>query len=261
MENKISAIVLTKNEEEDIEKCLRSLSWCDEIVIIDDFSDDNSLKIINNIKKTKEFKNSSIKIFQRYLRGSFTEQRNFGLLKAKYKWVLFIDADEEVSENLKKEITSQLETDESKKVNGYLIKRKDYFLGKWLNYGETGNIQFIRLAKKESGKWWGSVHEKWEIDGNVSNLHNPILHYPHKNISEFLVKINSYSDLVAQHWKEQGRKSNLVQLTVYPLFKFINNYLLKLGFLDGVPGFAMAAMMSFHSFLVRSKVNISQNRE
>ena len=257
IKNKISACVLVRNEEDKISKCLMSVSWCDEIIIADDSSRDQSLKIIKNLIQSKLFRNCPVRVYKRSLNSDFSAQRNFVMSKARNKWILFIDADEIVSEELKMEIRKKIVFGNTK-ISGYYLKRKDYFLGRILNHGETGKIKFVRLAKKDSGEWRGSVHEKWEVKEPIAILNNPLEHYPHKNVAEFLQKINNYSDIVAQYWKEQGRRSNITEIVFFPIFKFIDNYCLKSGYLDGIPGFIMAAMMSFHSFLVRSKVYLSQ---
>lgn len=244
----VSAVILAKNEEKNISRVINSLLWCDEIIIIDDLSTDGTISEINKF--------NNIKIFKRPLDNDFSASRNFGLAKAKNSWVLFIDADEVISESLKKEILEKLKDD----CDGFYLRRKDFFLGSWLEFGETAAVKLLRLAKKDKGRWIGKVHEIWRIDGQTGNLTNPILHYSHENISSFLEKINRYSSLVAQYRIEEGRKTTVFQITTYPLFKFINNYFFKLGFMDSVPGFIMAAMMSFHSFLVQGKVYLKRKK-
>lgn len=259
MKNNITAIVLTKDEEKNIENCLNSLSWCSEILIIDDYSADRTITVINGIKKKEQFRNTPIKIFRRNLENDFSAQRNYGASKSIYDWLLFIDADEIVTPYLKNEIKAKLNNN-AFNHKGYFIKRRDFFLGRELKYGETANVKLLRLARKNAGKWKGNVHEIWHIDGTRETLVYPLYHHPHENISGFLTKINRYSSLVAQHWIKEGRNINFWEIILYPKMKFINNYVLRLGFLDDVPGFIMAAMMSFHSFLVRGKVILAQNK-
>ena len=239
----ISAVVLTKNEEKNIERCINSLLWCDKIVIIDDYSEDETINII---------KNEKVKIFQRKLNGDFAGQRNFGLEKTKGEWVLFVDADEEVSRELREEIIEILKQVQDD-MSGFYINREDYFLGRWLKYGETGDIKFLRLARKVGGVWKEKIHEVWEVTGKIGELKNPIQHFPHETVSEFLKEVNIYTDLVAQYWNEEGKKIGYREIVLYPIGKFIHNYIIRLGFLDGGEGFIMAAMMSFHSFLARGK--------
>jgi glycosyltransferase involved in cell wall biosynthesis len=271
----ISAIVLVKNEEERIEKCLKSLLWCDEIIIVDDYSEDKTLERIK-ISFSKgpaylasptlgsvhngfamSFKNNKIKIFQRNLEGDFSKQRNFGLEKAKGEWVLFVDADEVVTGELKNEIGTKLRNEHGS--SGFYIKRRDYFLGKWLKYGEVGRIKLLRLARSDAGRWEGRVHEVWNVKDRTGELVNPLHHFPHKNISSFLQKINYYTDLVVQCWKEEGRKMHFWEVIFYPSGKFIQNYIIRLGLFDGTAGLIMAFMMSFHSFLSRAKYYLCKN--
>lgn len=239
----ISCIVLVKNEEKNILKCIESLSWCDEIIVIDDYSSDNTVKIAQKYTKN---------IFQHALNNDFAQQRNFGLLNVNKEWVLFVDADEVVSISLQYEISSLI-SDQFSQLNGYKIKRIDQMWGKILLHGEMGNISLLRLARKNAGEWKGKVHEVWNIKGNVGKLQKPLLHYPHKTVADFLDEINKYSTIKADELIESKQRIHAWQILAYPKVKFIYNYFLKLGFLDGMPGFIVALMMSFHSFLARSK--------
>lgn len=256
---KISAVVLTKNEEKTIERCLSSLDFIEEVIIIDDFSSDQTIKKIEEFRKRSKMK---VKIFQRRLNNDFAQQRNFGLNKARGDWVFFIDADEEVSDNLKFEIRN-LKFDN----DAYYIKRRDFFWGREIKYGEIKKVRnkgIIRLVKKNSGKWEGKVHENFKIQGyaqfrpglgfKAKTLKNFLNHYPHQTLKEFLEEINFYSSIRAKELFEQGRKTNIFEIIFYPLGKFILNYFFYFGFLDGPAGFIYAFFMSFHSFLVRAKL-------
>lgn len=243
----ISAVVLTKNEENNIIDCLETLLWCNEIIIIDDFSKDRTIDVIKSLNSSK------IKIFQRKLENDFSSQRNFGLSKAKGEWVIFIDADEKLSNGLIGEMKDLLEG-ESPAYNGFYIERKDFMWGRQLLHGETGNIKLLRLAKKDSGVWAGRVHEIWDVKGSRGNLKMPLLHYPHQTIAEFLEDINYYTDLRSKELYDKGVQVRWWQIIAYPCAKFKLNYFLKLGFMDGIPGLIFALMMSFHSFLVRGKL-------
>ncbi len=253
MNQTISAIILTKNEEKNIQKCLQSLAWSDEIIVVDDFSEDKTVEKVHSSQFTVQNPTLKLKIFQRHLEGDFAGQRNFGLEKATGDWVLFIDADEIVPTPLASEIKSAIHNLQPE-IAGYYIKRQDYFLGKWLKYGETGNIKLLRLARKNAGKWAGKVHETWEISGKTGELKSPLFHRPHQAITSFLTKINLYTDILADEWHSQGKKVNFLSIIFYPKAKFIQNYIIRLGFLDGIPGLVMAIMMSFHSFLARGKL-------
>ncbi len=244
----LTAVVLTKNEEKNIERCLKSLSFAGEILIVDDYSVDRTLDI------AKKF---GVKIYKRLLNGDFAQQRNFALSKARFDWVLFIDADEVVPEKTKLEIISKIENPLLKEV-GYFVRRDNYFLGKKLKYGEASSVSLLRLGKKGCGVWKRKVHEFWDIKGKVVMLNNRIDHYFCENLSDFIEKINWYSELHTKANQEEGKKSNLFKILFYPVFKFFNGFVLKRGFLDGVSGFVFAFLMSFHSFLSWSKLWLLQ---
>jgi glycosyltransferase involved in cell wall biosynthesis len=239
---KISAVVLARNEEKNIEDCLKSLNWCDEVLVIDDHSSDSTVSIAKQLKA---------RVLKRPLNGDFATQHNFGLSKAKGEWVLFVDADERVTSVLKKEILQSIKVDEFK---GFYLKRTDFFGGRQLKHGETAQVKLLRLGKRKAGRWHRKVHETWQIKGKIGVLDNPLLHYPHSTIADFLKGVNYYSTLHAQQFHSEKVKSGLFRIIFNPLGKFIHNYLLRLGFLDGTPGLIVAMMMSFHSFLARAKL-------
>jgi glycosyltransferase involved in cell wall biosynthesis len=239
----ISAVVLTKNEEKNIIDCIESLSFCDEVVIIDDFSDDLTVEIAKKAGAT---------VYHKKLESNFSKQRNFGLEKAKGEWVLFLDADERISNDLKHEIIYK--TAKEKTIDGFFIPRFDFMNGKMLEHGETAHISLLRLAKKGKGMWQGKVHETWEIPSKTAVLDSALLHYPHPTINDFLREINFYSDLRAKELFEKGVTIHWYDLIIYPKAKFIQNYIFRAGFKDGTEGMIMALMMSFYSFLVRGKL-------
>lgn len=242
----ISAVVLTKNEEKNIVDCLETLTWCDEILVIDDNSEDRTTEIAQKM---------GAKVFVHALEDNFSKQRNFGLQQAKNDWVLFVDADERVTSDLKNEITHlSKERGRDQQSNGYFVKRVDFMWGRELKHGETGSMKLLRLARKDAGAWEGAVHEKWKVKGKVGKLKNPLLHFPHQTITEFLQEINFYTTLRATELYQQGVKIQWHDIILYPKVKFIYNYFIKMGFLDDIPGLIVALLMSFHSFLVRGKL-------
>lgn len=247
----LSVIILTRNEENNILDCLEGIKSLDEVIIIDDFSEDRTLELVKSF-------DSKIKIFQRKLERDFSAQRNFGLSKVTCEWVLFIDADERVSPDLLSEINSAVIENKS---DGFLIKRMDIFWDRKLKHGETGSVALLKLARRSAGKWGGKVHETWNVKGRVGELENELIHYPHQSVKEFLKEINLYSSIRADELKQLRQKVSWKDIILYPKIKFLRNYFLKLGFLDGLPGFIIAVMMSFHSFLVRSKLWFLQNEK
>ncbi len=247
----ISVVILTKNEEKNIIDCLESIAWVDEIIIVDDYSFDRTIELSESLK------NKKINIYKRNLDDNFSEQRNFGLSKAKGDWVLFLDADERVPEALVSEIFNFYPPAGGSIFNsydGFYVKRRDFMWGKELKYGETGNIKLLRLAKKGTGVWEGKVHEKWIIKGKVGELRNPIFHYPHPAITDFLKEINSYTSIRAKELFDKRVKVYTWQIIFNPIAKFTLNFFVRQGFRDGLQGLVFAIFMSFHSFLVKGKL-------
>jgi len=247
---KLSALVLTKNEEENIAKCLRSLAFCDDVVVIDDYSSDNTLKICEK---------HGARVYKRRLNGDFSSQKNFGLTKCGGEWILSIDADEIVSGELKKEIIKTV-SDKSLSVKGYYIKRVDSLWGKKIRHSEFGNTLLLRLAKKGAGKWKRRAHEYWKVEGETEELKSELLHYPHKNMSEFVGNINLFSELHAKANDEENKSSNIFKILLWPCGKFIHNLVVKKGILDSDRAFVASMMMSFHSFLSWSSLWLIQKR-
>jgi Glycosyltransferases involved in cell wall biogenesis len=229
----LSAVILTKNEEKNIERCLESLDFVDEIIIVDDYSSDRTLSLIKNEKIKIKNDNSKLKIFKRSLNGDFAGQRNFGLEKTNGEWVLFLDADEEITDELKKEIKEMIRyaTLERDDLIGFYIKRRDFFWGREVRFGEVLKARskgLMRLIRKKYGKWQGKVHEELEIGNRkleIRKLKNFINHYPHSTIKEFLEEVNFYSTLRAQELFSHGKRTNIFQIIFYPFFKFILTYL------------------------------------
>lgn len=255
---KIAAVVLTKNEEKNIQTCLNSLLWCDEIVIVDDYSQDKTIrKMQNHIAK--------VKIFKRRLNDNFGEQRNFGLSKALVSsdsrgtdWILFVDADEEVSDELSLEIRERIE---ETGFNGFYIRRRDFWMGKELGFAESGATNLLRLGRAGSGSWKRRVHEYWDIKGSVGQLKNFLSHRPHPTISSFIKKVCFYSELHAVANRKEKKSSSVFKIFFYPIFKFCQNFIFRRGFLDGTHGFVISIVLSFHSFLGWSNLWILQEKQ
>lgn len=250
----ISCVILAKNEEKNIVRAIRSVLFCDEIILVDDYSQDST------VEKASQF-DVPIKIFKKKLNSDFSAQRNFGMKKARGEWILFIDADEEITEELKHEILrtkseiySKSQNEKGKQIATYYIKRRDIFWGRVIHFGETGRTKIARLIRKHSGEWRGKVHEIYRTNGRIGIFKNDLIHRPHPTIKDFLSEINYYSSIRAKELSYQNIKTNIFEIIFYPFGKFIFNYFLRGGFLDSSAGFVYAFMMSFHSFLVRTKL-------
>lgn len=240
----ITAVILAKNEETIIQHAIGSVRFCSEIIVIDDESTD---------KTAETAKKSGAIVKKRPIEGDFASQRNFAMKQATNDWVLFIDADEEVTDMLRDEIISCDKTD----VSAFYLKRRDFWWGRELMFGETKKVRnkgIIRLVKKNSGNWMGNVHEVFYTAQSTDTLRGFLDHHPHPTVKEFLHDINVYSTLRAQELYNHGTSTNIFEIIFLPLSKFILNYFIYLGFLDGPAGFAYAFFMSFHSFLVRVKL-------
>ncbi len=237
----LTAAILAKNEESNIQRCIESLSFCDEILVVDDNSMDDTAKIAKRHKArvvSHEF-------------VDFSSQRNWAISQVKSGWILFIDADEIVSRELGDSIQELVKKNEA---NGYLIHRVDYIWDHKFKFGDVGNVWLLRLAKKGAGEWQSDVHETWKIEGRVDKLTGDLNHYPHQDVVDFIKHINHYSTLKANQFYKQGRTTNIFEIVLGPIWRFKYLYILKLGFLDGIPGFIHAMLMAFYMFLVASKL-------
>lgn len=191
----------------------------------------------------------------------FALERNKLLEKSTAEWVFFVDKDEVVSKDLENEISEAIKNTH---VNGYFVTRRDYAFGREMKHGEFsehgwfGNAKLVRLGRKGSGRWERAVHEEWKIKGKLAYLKNPLLHYPHKDLSSFIKNINYFSTLHAVALQKEGKRSSLFKIIVWPPGKLVYNLIFRLGFLDGIEGFVVALMMSFHSFLAWGKLWILQ---
>lgn len=172
----------------------------------------------------------------------FARARNELMKGQKAGWLLFLDSDER--------LFGKIDWDKLDKRFNYSFRRDDWFWGRKLRFGETAAVRLVRLVQPGTGKWVGKVHERFESRLPVRLLPQRILHRRKITLSQFIDRLNLYSDLRAQ----EITKFSAFELLVYPLVKFVKNYLFHLGFLDGVPGLAMAWLMSLHSLMVRVKV-------
>ncbi len=236
----ISIVIITKNEEKNLEWCLRKLKWCNDIIVVDNYSSDSTVEIA---------KKYTDKIYQRKF-DNFSNQRNFGISKTSNNWILSIDPDEEVTSELKQEIFEAIKTD---KYVTYYMPFKHRFFGKWLKHGGWYPSYLKRLFRKDKAFWENDVHEILKVDGPVGYLKNPIIHYSHKDIFMFIRKMNNYTDIEAQTRIKKGLKDNASSMIFNSLKTFFNRYILQLGFLDGAHGFVVAVFLGFYVFVYRAK--------
>lgn len=231
---RISVAVATFNEEENIGKCLKSVTdWVDEIVIVDGASTDKTVDV------AKKF-NAKIIISDNPPIFHINKQKAIDACSS--EWILQLDADEVVTEELKKEIIKVIHLTPN---NGYWIPRKNFFLGKFLSKGGQYPDYSLRLYRRGKGRLpCKSVHEQAEVEGKVDYLKNPLLHYSYPDFSHYLLHFRRYTDIFADELREQNMKINLLQTLNYLLIKpiswFLSTYLRHKGFVDGFAGFVFS---------------------
>ncbi|MEK6715462.1 MAG: glycosyltransferase family 2 protein [Candidatus Omnitrophota bacterium] len=241
MSVKLSAVILTKNEEDKISRCIASVKWADEVLVIDDESTDKTREIAENL---------GARVVVRPLNGDFAGQRNFGFQQAQGDWVLQMDADEMAAGKLKNEIEKSL-TDNCP-YSAFIIKRKEFFLGHFMQYGGW-YIDELKLFRRGACKYAHSVHERPQVIGSIGRIDADIEHYPFNSIFQYIERQNRYTSLEAEAlFKEKGIvkiKEIKYNLWIKPLKLFFKLYFKKKGYKDGFYGLVYAILNSFRHFL------------
>lgn len=238
---KLSVVIITKNEERNIRECLETVNWADEIIVVDSFSTDNTVEIARGYTD---------KVFQRAF-TNYADQRNFAASLASCPWILVVDADERVTPDLKAEI-QQVLSDNS--FSGYRIPHLDYIFGKPIRHGGWYPQYHVRLYRKDMGRWEGEVHEKVILEGKVGCLRNPLIHYSHLRIANFLHKLNQYTSVEADYLYRRGQRTNILKLIFWPPVVFVYKYFYRLGFLDGFHGLVLAVLLACYHFVKHAKL-------
>lgn len=240
----ISAIVVCFNEEERIEDCLKSLRWCDEIVVVDSFSEDRTPEICRNYAD---------RLIQRKWPG-YREQKAFAHSQATKDWVLLVDADERVTPELRKEIVDALARDRGAYA-GYSVPRLVRYLERWWWRGGWYPDYHVRLFRRERATWGGSdPHEKILVDGKVRRLQNPLQHFSYRNIDDHLQRINRFTSISSRELKKAGGRWRLGDALLRPAARFFRSYILKRGFMEGFAGFYVAVTAAVYVFLKYAKL-------
>ncbi len=230
---KISALIITFNEEEKIKKTIDNLNFVDEIVVVDSYSTDKTIDIL------KQF--PSVKVVQNKFEN-FSKQRNFALEHVKNDWVLFMDADEIIPSKLKEEIL--LLTSNKMEYSAYEIYRQFYFKNKPVRFSGWQTDKVFRLFNKNKAFYEPSklVHETLNINGNSTVLKNKLAHYSYSCYGEYKSKMTHYAKLRAQELFKKGVKPNFFHFYIKPAYRFINHYVIRLGFLDGKCGYTLCKL-------------------
>jgi glycosyltransferase involved in cell wall biosynthesis len=240
---RLSAIIITKNEAENIAECLKSLSFADECIVVDSGSSDETVTI------AREY---TSKVFITDWKG-YAATKQFALEKAKGDWILWLDADERVPTSLANEIL--LTVDGHPVQSGFQIPRKAFFLGRWIHHSGWYPGYVIRLFRRIYGQFGDElVHESLKVDGPIGTLKEPILHYTDKTIYHYFRKLNRYTTLAAEDLRDRSRKVTLLGVFFRPVFMFFKMYFIKAGFLDGIQGFLLAVFSSSYVFVKYTKL-------
>jgi glycosyltransferase involved in cell wall biosynthesis len=243
---KLSAVIITFNEERNIGRCLESLQGIvDEIVVVDSFSKD----------KTEEIcKDYSVKFVQHAFEGHI-EQKNWAITQASNPYILSLDADEALDSTLKSSI---LKIKENWTHDGYSMNRLTNYCGKWIHHCGWYPDTKLRLWDSQKGKWGGdNPHDKFELDDKnspIKRLDGDILHYSYYTLEDHYKQVTYFTDILANAQYKKGKKAPLIILMLSPVVKFVKDYFIKKGFLDGKEGFTICRISAYATFLKYKKL-------
>ena len=246
----LSAVIVTQNEERNIQRCLDSLGFVDEIIVVDALSEDRTPAIARA---------AGARVFARKWQG-FAAQKQFAIDQASGDWVLLIDSDEEVTPELAQEIRTVTAHDGA--ADGYWIPRQNFFLGKRINHGPWARDRQMRLFKRAHGEVARRpVHEGVQLNGGIEQtLVSPLNHYTHQTLSETVQRMNRYTTLEAPE-RAPRRRVGLIDALVAPAGVFLSYYIAKGGWRDGVHGYLLAATTAMYRSLLYIKTYALQNEQ
>jgi glycosyltransferase involved in cell wall biosynthesis len=242
--NSLSAIVITKNEERNIRECLESIKWTNEIVIVDAGSTDRTVEI------AKEYTRN---IYERPWDG-YGAAKNYGLSQCTGDWVLSLDADERVTQELQKEILSAISS-AGQQTAALSMPRRANFLGAWIDHCGWYPGRITRVFRRSAGRFSDEkVHERLEIQGMIIPLQSDLLHYTDPDLRHYFEKFNKYTSLAAEELTEHKKEFSLFKLVVNPFWVFVKMYFFRLGFLDGIPGLILCVLSANYVFTKYAKL-------
>ncbi|MFN3550202.1 MAG: glycosyltransferase family 2 protein [Endomicrobiia bacterium] len=259
--NKISACLIVRNEEKKIERCLKSIKWCDEIIVVDQSSTDKTVDIA---------KKYTDKIFITEPKGICNPDRSFGISKASNDWILLIEADEVITEELKEEIKTSISRN---LADIYYVPVKTFFVGRWIKTCGWYPSYIPRIFKKGSIEFEENIHTNGKLKSDkVFYLKNDLLHYSYESINDWIDKFKRYTDRYAiEYYKatlKPSFKNFVKEIFIRPIYFFIMKYILLKGFTDGWRGFfisvssALTIMFSYFKFLeIYDKHNLLNNED
>jgi (heptosyl)LPS beta-1,4-glucosyltransferase len=242
---KLSVTIITRNEEAQIGSCLESVHWVDEIIVVDTGSTDRTLEMCQ--KYTPH-------VYSRPWEG-YAPAKNAALALATGAWILSLDADERVSDGLRREISALQRQPTATLAAGYAIPRRNFLWGQWLRYGGLYPDYQVRLFKRGKGRFTlRRVHESLAIDGRLERLQYPIEHHSYQGLGDVIQRLDRYTDLAALDLFEQGQPFRITALLLRPVGRFVRNYVLKQGFRDGTAGLIMAVSYAYSVFVREAKL-------
>ena len=240
---RLSVAVVTLNEEERLRACLESVVWADELVVVDAGSSDKTVAI------AREFTDRVL--FRAW--DGYGAQKNFALGQCQGDWVLSLDADERVSDDLREEIRGTLQG--GRPEVGFYVPRRNILQGRWVRHGGFYPDWQLRLFRRGRGAFVErAVHESVRVDGPTGRIGAPLVHESYRSIGDAVVRLNRYSDLAAEELALAGRGGSLVDLLIRPTWRFVSMYVLRAGFLDGWRGLVLAGLHAHYVFLRAAKV-------
>lgn len=243
MSIKISAAIITFNEEKNIKRCIDSLDFVDEIVVVDSLSSDATTTIA---------KEMGAKVIEQKFLGHIA-QKQLAVDNCSYDWILSLDADEEVSLELKQSIQNLLKTEFEH--DAYAVNRISFHLGRWIKHGGWYPDRKTRLFNKNKAHWGGyNPHDKVIVEGTIGKLKGDLKHYVFKDLRHNIDTNNSYSSIMADDLNKSGKSLSYTKFFLKPVGKFLETYIYKRGFLDGMPGFIIAIGASYSMFLKFAKL-------
>ncbi len=242
---KISAKINVFNEESNIADVCETVSWADEIVIVDSDSTDRTVEIARRYTD---------RVFNREFHG-YKDKHEYSDSMTTGDWILWIDADERLTEELRASIEGLRRRDPASLPDGFWIARRTRYLGRWINHSTWYPDYQMRLYRKQASYWDGiAPHETARVRGRTERLNGEFLHYTKRNLREHQDVLNSYTTLAAEHLYTQGRRIHGPELLLVPLAVFLRTYILKQGFRDGIPGLIISILTAYSVFLKYSKV-------
>ncbi len=247
---KLSVITLAFNEEHNIAECLATVRWADEILVIDSGSTDRT------VERARQFTDKVLNVEWR----GYGATKNLALQHATGEWILWLDADERVPDDLAAEMQDALRRNDHA-IAGYSVPRRAYFLGRWIKHCGWYPGRVTRLFRKANARFTErNVHEQLVVDGRIAELKNDLLHYTDPNLYHYFHKFNRYTSLAAADLHAAGKKFSMLDILLRPAFLFLKMYVVKRGFLDGIQGFILCVVSSAYVFTKYAKLWELQQR-